>query len=932
MSIETGTRFGRYEIRSLLGKGGMGEVYLAQDTKLERAVALKILPAEVAQDQKRMQRFVQEAKSASSLNHPNIITIHEIEHADTVNFIATEFIDGLTLRQHLARERMELNKALDVATQVASALAAAHAAGIVHRDIKPENVMIRKDGYVKVLDFGLAKLTEPSASVDTEAATRALVGTDPGMVMGTARYMSPEQARGQEVDARTDIWSLGVVIYEMLAGRTPFEGSTASDMIASILKTEPPPLARFAREIPPEAEWIVTKALMKEREERYQTAKEMLVDLRRLKQRLDAAAEIERSVVPDLSSEAPQTTSGASQQASASTASGQMWSRTADLTAARPTTSAEYLVSEIKNHKRGAITIAAILLVALAGAAFALYKFLGQKGRVAPFEKINLTRVTNTGKSVQAAISPDGKYVVHVIEEAGQRSLWVRQVATNSDVQIVPPAEARYRGVSFSGDGNYVYYVRAEKNNSLAVLYQIPALGGTAKKIIEDVDSPITFSPDRKRLAFVRNVPSSGERVLILANADGTGEQKLATTKVPQAFNLSGPSWSPDGKTIACSTLNSDSGGQYQTLVGVNIADGSLRALSAQRWAFVGKVNWLADGGGLMMVAADQGAPQIWHVSYPGGESRRITNDLNSYNDISLTSDSTSLVTVQGETSSNIWVAPSADASRATRITSGKVEGVRGVAWTPDGRIVFASTASGHPDIWIVGADGAGLKQLTVEVGNNFDPKVTQDGRYIVFTSTRSGKSNIWRMEMDGGNATQLTAGSNDFFPACSPDSQWVIYISWNSGKPALWKVSINGGNPTQLIDEWTLLPAVSPDGKLVACDYLGSENVRQWKIALVPFDGGAPVKTLDIPFYFRGVNAEQIVRWTPEGRELIYIDNRGNLSNLWSQPVDGGQPKQLTDFKTDRIFNYDLTSDGKQFAFARGAVSSDVILISEIR
>ncbi|PYS46012.1 MAG: hypothetical protein DMF68_20610, partial [Acidobacteria bacterium] len=265
MTITPGTKLGRYEIRSALGAGGMGEVYLAQDTRLERTVALKILPAEVAKDQGRMRRFVQEARAASALNHPNVAHIYEIEDVDGHHFIAMEFIEGETLRQHIARSQLALPEALDISVQVAAALAAAHAAGIIHRDIKPENIMVRRDGYVKVLDFGLAKLTEHPTTADAEAPTKALVNTDPGAVMGTVGYMSPEQARGQIVDARTDIWSLGVVLYEMVAGRAPFEGATQGDVMTAILSKEPPLLARYMREVPGALEWIVTKALTKDR-------------------------------------------------------------------------------------------------------------------------------------------------------------------------------------------------------------------------------------------------------------------------------------------------------------------------------------------------------------------------------------------------------------------------------------------------------------------------------------------------------------------------------------------------------------------------------------------------------------------------------------------------------------------------------------------
>jgi len=295
MTIDEGTRLGRYEIRSKIGAGGMGEVYLAQDTKLDRQVALKILPPEFASDADRMRRFVLEAKSASALNHPNIITIYEIDEADSAHFIATEFIDGETLRERMNGAPIKLLEVLDLAAQIASALSVAHAAGIVHRDIKPENIMLRRDGIVKILDFGLAKLSENvvTGTVDTEAATKGLVQTEPGVVVGTADYMSPEQVRGLALDARTDIFSIGVVLYEMVAGRRPFEGATIGDLIVSILERKPAALATYRREMPETLEWIVSKVLRKDRDERYQTAKDMATDLRRLKQSIEIDAEME---------------------------------------------------------------------------------------------------------------------------------------------------------------------------------------------------------------------------------------------------------------------------------------------------------------------------------------------------------------------------------------------------------------------------------------------------------------------------------------------------------------------------------------------------------------------------------------------------------------------------------------------------------------
>ena len=361
MALSPNSRFGRYEIHSLLGKGGMGEVYLAQDTTLRRPVAIKLLPSDFTHDDERLHRFEREAHAASSLNHPNILTIHEVGAEDGTHFIAAEYVEGESLRRRLARARMGLREALDAAIQIASALAAAHRAGIVHRDIKPENIMLRPDGYVKVLDFGLAKLVghKPPA-LNTEAPTEVLARTAPGVVMGTTGYMSPEQARGKEVDARTDIWSLGVVLYEMVTGRLPFEGETASDVIAAILKTEPPPLVQHPADVPRELEHIVTKALRKDREERYQHIKDLMIDLRDLKQELEFEEKLGRSARPSARGGSAAASGGANAEAAQTGGAGDI----------HTTSSAEYIVTRIKHHKRGALLVLAAVVAATVAVAY----------------------------------------------------------------------------------------------------------------------------------------------------------------------------------------------------------------------------------------------------------------------------------------------------------------------------------------------------------------------------------------------------------------------------------------------------------------------------------------------------------------------------------------------------------------------------------
>jgi serine/threonine protein kinase/Tol biopolymer transport system component len=911
-----GRMIGSWRILSLLGAGGMGQVYLAQDTKLGRKVALKLLPAGFTQDAERVRRFRLEARAASSLNHPNIITIHEIGEVGDAHFIVTEYVEGETLRaqlSHAPSNRMKLPAVLDLAAQIASALAAAHEAGIVHRDIKPENVMVRRDGYVKVLDFGLAKLMEPAAPVvDTEAPTLAVISTEAGVVMGTPRYMSPEQARGLKVDARTDIFSLGVMLYEMIAGRPPFAGETPGDVIAAILTTDPAELSQHSPEVPPELARIVAKAMKKDREERYQTVSELLADLKDLRQQPESGPGTEH--LSESAATAP------------------------------VTSSAEYLLGEIKRHKRVALLALTALVVAGAMIVWWLSQLINRQS-VTSAPALKITRLTHTGKAVRSAVSPDGKYVVYAKDEAGRQSLWLIQVATASDEQILQPAEVSYRGITFSRDGNFIYYVRDEQHASTGTLYRKPVLGGAERKLLFNVDGPVTLSPDGSQLAFVRSTPSFREHALIIVNADGAGERKLAVSTSPRQYSFGGPAWSPDGKLIACGVLNFAEGFSANVTL-VRIADGSEQSPAAwqwlmsegrptgthgSRWPHLGRLAWSADGSGLFLTINEQteSEPQIWRLSWPEGEARKLTSDLSGYSDVTLTAGPDTLVAVRAEQMINLQVVPAGAAGHVSQLTSGtgRMDGVRGLGWTPDGRIVYRSLAGGDPHIWITAADGTGNKQLTSAARNNIDSAVSPDGRYILWGVNREGRFNIWRMEPDGSNVRQMTHGSGEWFPQYSPDGNWLVYRTFSPGiTNALWKAPLNGGAATRLTEDIGWMPALSPDGKLIACNYRSGASAR-WQIALIPFEGGQP-KFIEFP----DPSYHRPVRWTSDGRALTYPVTRGGVSNLWVQLLDGSPPKQLTDFREQIIFNFAWSRDGRQLALSRGTVNSDVVLISNFR
>ena len=940
MTLAVGTNLGRYEIRSKLGAGGMGEVYLAEDKELHRSVALKVLPANVSSNHDRMRRFKQEATAAAALNHPNIAHIYEIGEREGTNFIAMEFIDGLTLRHLIHQRRIELPKLLRYLQHVAEGLAKAHGGGIVHRDLKPDNIMVTREGHAKILDFGLAKLIEPQTSQPTvhgmsDLATALIQPHSmPGTIVGTVGYMSPEQAQGQvqEIDHRSDIFSFGCILYEAITRRKAFEGKDAIDSLNKIIREQPTPIAKLNPEVHYDLQKIVRRCLAKDPDERYQSIKDVAIELKELRGELQAGAETDSTLPPPArtASTVEAIDSDGSRAASVSTS----------LSPSAPPThqsSAEYIVSGIRQHKGAAALFSAVLLLAAMGAGIWMYKaFSTSKKPERSVITPKLQSLTTSGNASDAAISPDGKWVAHVKNDAGQQSLWLRQVVTTSDKQIVPPSIQRYNGITFSKDGAYLYYVLGEPNNPFRALYQVPVLGGASRKVT-NVTSPVSLSPDGTRLAFTRVNQMSGETALIVVNADGTGERQVAMRKVPAQFSGAGPSWSPDGKLLASGVLNYDpnTSRAAATVVEVQVESGAERPITAHTWhPPFGQVVWLADGTGLAVIAIESGTRtnQIWHVSYPDGEVRKITNDLNNYNRLSLSADSGALVTVQTEGASSVYVVPQGDASRARQIDSGKSDGQAGLSLMPDGRIVYVSRESGQNDIWIMDGDGKNRKQLTANAVNNIHPWVTLDGQYIVFTSNRELlRRSIWRMDPDGGNLKRLTEGPGDILPQSSPDGRWVVFWSNRSGELRVWKVSIDGGEPVQLSDQLINNPTVSPDGSQIACVYLETQpNGLKRKIAIIPFAGGDPIKLLDLPQSYRQTNAG--LRWTPDGRAVTYLDTTDGVSNIWSLPLDGGNPVQLTNFKTDEIFWFAFSRDGRQLVVSRGTETSDVILIRDFR
>lgn len=599
----------------------------------------------------------------------------------------------------------------------------------------------------------------------------------------------------------------------------------------------------------------------------------------------------------------------------------------------RPLQTTDQLIPPLDPKK--VLTSLALLLISLAVLGYALfiaYRRSNNQAKTA-FQQITPMKLTTSGKALQAGISRDGKYAAYVVEENDQQSVWVRQVAAMSNASIVAPAEVRILGVTFSPDDNFLYYVVQPKGEVLRELYQVPVLGGTPKKVLSDVDSPVTFSPNGQYIAFVRNYPVAKETSLIMFRLDGSEERKLVTRKRPEMLSMMGPSWSPDGRLIACAAGNSANGDLSLQILAVNPDDGSARPMDDQNWTFIGQVAWLGDSSGVLFTAWQRSSAvygdQLWLLAYPNGQARRITNDITSYEGVSVSADSSALVSRRMDRVSRIWVVPKTDAgldsSRATQIQSGFGDNYSeqfGLDWTPDGRLVYASHASGNLDIWSSSTDGKQQKQLTRDPLTDVSPTASADGRYVVFLSDRGGYSTVWRMDVDGGNPRQLTKGKGDASPTISPDGRWVVYSSAMDGKWFLRKVPIEGGEPVPLSGQPATRPVISPDGKWIAC-YFQNEKEGKTRIGIMPFEGGDPkiLEQMALPEY-------NLFRWSPDSRSLTYIVTRQGVSNLWSQLIEGGEPKQLTEFTTDQIFRFAWSHDGKFLACERGIAIKDIVLI----
>jgi len=590
----------------------------------------------------------------------------------------------------------------------------------------------------------------------------------------------------------------------------------------------------------------------------------------------------------------------------------------------------------VQSGRRRWWLVAAVVTLAVSMSAFILYRYLQRTPPGTSFQQVTLKRLTRNGKAVNGTLSPDGKLFAFVLGTIGNpRSLWLGHINGGEPIALRPPAAVNYPTLKFSPDSNSLYYVITGEEYPQGSLFRVPVFGGAPEKLRANIAPEIAFAPNMEQFAFVRDDETKRTSTLVITNLDDSVERELVTRSLNGRFLVGTPAWSANGKTIAVGAVNEDNLAPGREILLVTVTDGHITQLTRENFGQVRKVAWLNDRE-LLIVAVEHTLrdAQIWDISLPGGEVRHITSDLYSYDSpLALSADGDSLLAIEDETLTNIWVAPADKLDQAKRITFGTIgrrEGRNGLEWTSTGHLIYSATEDNSRTLWVMDPDGSKQKQLTPAGYVDEHPTATADGRFIVFQSNRSGNSEIWRMNADGTGLFQVTNGGNNEQPSVSPDGKWVVYVSnqLRSGERlgTLWRVGLEGGAPQRLSDGLAGWPRVSPDGKLIACEYLIQAGSPHTKLAFIPIAGGRPFELFDLP---PAVTFRYGLRWTSDGAAVAYRDW---VNGIWRQPMEGGAPQRLPGLPEEKLFAYDWSPDGKQFAFTRGTEISDVVLMHNFR
>ena len=910
MPVGPGSRLELYEIVAPLGSGGMGEVWLARDCKLNRQVALKVLPADLTQDPSRVARFQQEARAASGLNHPNVCTIHALgETPDGQQFIAMELVEGETLRQRLAGCSVTLREALDLAVQVASALSAAHAAGVVHRDVKPENVMVRRDGIVKVLDFGLAKLAPLGRESADAHTTHAVVRTDAGTVVGTVDYMSPEQARGQPVDARTDVWSLGVLLYELVAGRRPFAGQSSSEVLAGILEHEPAPLARFEPNTPLELQRIVGKALRKDREQRYQVMKDLLLDLQALRDDVAGQARSGRIEDPRAAPTPP--------SAPAST----------DVTP-RSQSSAEYVVTGLARHKFAAALAACLLVLIAAGWWWAV------RGRpishavapnAAPVQR-TLKRLTfGSGLQTDVTWSPDGRFIAYASDRKGNFDIWVQPVSGGDPVQVTRSA-AQDTQPDWSPDGGRIVF-RSERDGG--GLFLVPALGGIERQLTTFGSYP-SWSPDGAEILFVDasafGDSESPTRLYAVAADDGTPREILAEF-------LQGGGWSwiarhPDGRISALGQHRQFGRGFFtMTRDGTRLLQAKESPdfpLRVHAGGSVGRrrFRWDASGTALFVQAESNRVYNLWKVHVDPTtmvwmSAERLTTGAGPDVAASVSPDGTRLAFSTEQGSTRLWAFPLDPVAR--RLGSGtpltEDAAIAGSSLlSPDGqRVAYILRRPGidRVEMWITSIVNGTSELVAIDAAG--PGAWSPDGKMIAYAYLRlepppiRGRLAIRPLE----GKERFISRWTDWFAPSDWSAQHGLIGTYKETSLALWATTNpDADKPDRVLisqpqtGHWQA--RYSPNGRWLSFLTIRTDRPSNTELVVAPADGSRPERWVRVAADHAWPDKP---RWAADGRTLYFLSRRPtSYLNLWATRFDPergtsvGEPYALTQFDSPSL------------------------------